>query len=203
MAIDTAIALISLADAKAFLKITASSEDGIVGDMVNEISQFVNNHCGHNILETTYTEYYDGDGTNELILGNFPVSTLTSVNDDVARSFSASTAKSVASDILLEKGAGIIRLWNNGGIFMCGQGNVKVVYVAGYTLATVPHPIQLAVRKLVAMLYRRSYQTPKDGVQTETQQDRTTTFFDEAIPKDVTMMLQPYRVIGGGARSFA
>ncbi len=203
MAIDTNMALISLADAKLFLKITASTEDVIVGDLVNQVSQFINDYCGHPLLQATYTEFYDGDGTNELILRNFPVVSVTTIHDDPLRVFGADTAKVVASDVMLEKGAGIVRLWNNGGYFNRGEGNVKVVYVAGYALASVPYSIQLAVRRLVAKIYRQSYQTPKDGVQTETQQDRTTTYFDEPIPKDIALMLQPYRAMGGGARSFA
>ncbi len=203
MAIDLTVALISLADAKAFLKITTVNEDAIVGDLVNGVSNLVSSFVGHKLLEATYTEYYDGDGTEELILKNFPVTTLSSLNDDPQRAFASPTAKNIAADTMLDGAAGIVRLWNNGGIFQRARGNVKAVYTAGYTLLTMPYDIQLAVRKMVAFLYRSSYATPKIGVQTETIGDRTTTYFNDELPKDIAAMLKPYRAIGGGTRSFA
>ena len=45
--------------------------------------------------------------------------------------------------------------------------------------------------------------SPKIGVQTETVGDRTTTYFNDELPKDIAAMLKPYRAIGGGTRSFA
>jgi uncharacterized phiE125 gp8 family phage protein len=203
VAIDLTVALIALADAKAFLQITGSTQDGIIGDLINEVSVWIKNYVGHELLSATYTEYYDGDGTEELILKNFPVTTLTSVNDDPTRVFGAATAKSVASDVMLDASAGVVRLWNNGGIFQRARGNLKVVYVAGYSLATMPYDIQLAVRKMVAFLYRSSYAMPKIGVQTETVGDRTTTYFNEEILKDVGGILKPYRSVFSWSRSFA
>ncbi len=202
MAIDTAIALIALADAKAFLQITASTQDAILGDMINEVSVRINNYVGHTLLSASYTEYYDGDGTQELILRNFPVTALASVNDDPQRAFTVNTAKNVSADVMLDGGSGIVRLWANGGVFLRARGNVKVVYTAGYSLATMPYDIQQAARKMVAFLYRSGYAQPKIGVQTETVGDRTTTYFNEEILKDVGGMLKPYRSIGGGTRCF-
>lgn len=203
MPIDTVIALVSLADAKAFLKITTSAEDTIVGDLVNSLSKLVSNFVGHDLLSASYTEYYDGDGTDELILKNFPVTALSVLNDDPTRAFAAPTAKDIAADVMLDGAAGIVRLWNNGGIFQRAHGNIKVTYTAGYSLATMPYDIQLAVKKMVAFIYRSSYSMPKIGVQTETVGDRTTTYFNDELPKDIAAMLKPYRAIGGGTRSFA
>lgn len=204
MSIDTAIALVSLAEAKAFLQITASTQDTIVGDLVNSCSEWVNNFVGHDLLEADYEEYYDGDGTEELILKNFPVTELTLLNDDPQRAFAAPTAKNISADVMLDSGAGIVRLWNNGGAFFRARGNVKVTYSAGYDIDAMPYDIRLAVKKLVAFLYRASYAQPKMGIQTETTGDRTTTYFNEEILKDVAGLLKPYRtLIGGGTRSFS
>lgn len=200
MSLDAAIALVSLEDAKAFLKLTASSEDTIVSDLVNAVSVSINRYCGRVFLSADYTEFLDGDGSGELILSNFPVTVLTSLNDDPSwRQWQALTAKDVVNDVILEAKTGVVRLWNNGGRFLRGHQNVKAVYTAGYTLDTIPYDVALACKFLVSQFYRQAYSQWRRGIQSEQIQDRNTTFTNDPIPKDIAMMLDPYRVRYGAA----
>lgn len=204
MAIDLTVALISLADAKAFLKITAASDDGIIGDLVNECSSWVAGFIGRPLIQATYTEYYDGLGTSELMLRRFPVVSITSINRDDGRQFLSGTAIDVGANIMVDLASGIVRLWNNETAFYRGHGNIKVVYVAGWTLAQVPYAIQLAVRKLVLLMYHEAYVNQRVGVASESQDGRVITYLDEGMLKDVEHMLKPYRpLVGGPTEAFA
>jgi len=142
-------------------------------------------------LSRALTEYYDGDGDNELMLKQYPVSALTNLYDDVLRAFGAGTAINIASDVVLDSEKGIVRLWNQAVAFNVGIANVKVVYTAGY--ATVPETIKEAVLIYVGHLYRRLYQDQRFGVSSETIGDRTTTFAGDVVPAKSKALLMPYR----------
>lgn len=202
MAIDLLVALISLADAKAFLKITASSEDGIVGDLVNEVSSWVANFIGRPLILASYVEYYDGDGSSEMLLRRFPVVAVTNINRDDLRQWTSSTDLDLTNNVMIDLQAGIVRLWNNEVNFYRGRGNIRVTYSAGWTLAQVPYAIQLAVRKLVSYIYHEAYVNQRVGVASESQDARVITYLNEPILKDVEHMLEPYRSIFGGPEAF-
>jgi uncharacterized phiE125 gp8 family phage protein len=191
MSLDTANALVTLAEAKEFLKITGTSEDTLIEGFINKASIWANDFTQRLLLSRALTEYYDGDGDNELMLKQYPVSALTNLYDDVLRAFGAGTAINIASDVVLDSEKGIVRLWNQAVAFNVGIANVKVVYTAGY--ATVPETIKEAVLIYVGHLYRRLYQDQRFGVSSETIGDRTTTFAGDVVPAKSKALLMPYR----------
>lgn len=207
MAVDTTIALITLADAKVYLKIATgtTSEDSIVSDLINECSVWINSYCGRALVDPTvggtvgasYTEYYDGDGTSQLYLKNWPLIALTSLYEDYARAWTADTAIDVAANVQLDSASGILTLWNTRVYFARGVGNVRVIYRAGYVHnVNVPYDLQMAARKLVAWKYFQDYSQRRFGVASESVQDRTTNYTDEALLPDVKQILDRYRRIG-------
>ena len=204
MAIDLTVALIALADAKAFLKVTAGTDDGIIGDLVNEVSVWVANFIGRPLLlpASPYVEYYDGDGSNELLLRRFPVVAVTNLNRDYLRQWTTDTDIDLTDDVMIDLPAGIIRLWNNEVNFYKGRGNIRVTYTAGWTLAQIPYAIQLAVRKLVSYMYHEAYVNQRVGVASESQDARVITYLNEPILKDVEHMLKPYQIFVGGPAAF-
>lgn len=198
MSVDAAVALITLAQAKTHLKISASTEDTILEEMVNRSGQLCASYIGRPLKTATYTEYYNGTGTRYLRLLQFPATALTSLNVDATRQWAAATAKDVSADVILDSPAGILTLWNNGGIFPCGVSNVKVVYVAGFKDATdnlVPWDLQEASLLILQHHYKRHYQDGRLGITSETVGDRTYNYNDEAIPKKALMILDSYREI--------
>jgi len=114
MALDTVNALVSLADAKAFLKISAASEDTVIENMINRASAFANDYTQRLLLSRVNTDYYDGDGTGTLILNQYPVTALSNLYDDVDRAFGAGTAINVSTDVVLDNNNGLIMaVWRN------------------------------------------------------------------------------------------
>jgi uncharacterized phiE125 gp8 family phage protein len=197
MSLDTTIALASVAEARAVLKIGGAGEDTILADLINRASAFANKFTGRQLLEADFTEYYDGDGTDELTLNNYPVSDVESLHDDTLRAFGSDTEID-EDDIILDGAAGIIKLWNGTFTFLKGKRNVKVVYTAGYADDAVPHDLKEAVLMIVQHHYKRVYQDQRIGLASETVGDHTMQYSEEAIPKKAADTLARYRRINSG-----
>jgi uncharacterized phiE125 gp8 family phage protein len=198
--VDTTIALITLADAKAFLKVATgtTSEDAIIADLINECSVWINSYCNRKFIDvgTNVTEYYDGDGTPQLHLRQWPVLSVTSLYADSARAWGADTAIDVTADVQIDNEAGILTLWNGQSSFGRGTGNIKVLYRAGYTYnSNVPYDLQLACRKQVAWKYFQDYSQRRYGVSSETTGERTVSYSNDALLPDVKQILNRYRRI--------
>lgn len=194
MAVDATVALVTLADTKAFLKITASTEDTILETLVNAVSVLVSNYLGRKLVSAAFTEYYDGDGSDTLVLNQFPVTALSSINDDPTRTFAGSTEVVIARDTILDGNAGIVRVWNGKPAFIYGRSNIKVTYTAGYTAGSnVPADLMLAVKLTIEQIYKNRYAAQRFGVKTETIADRTISFDYEAFPSEAVQILDHYR----------
>ena len=203
MPIDSAVALVSLDEMKRYMKIPPPGTDelDVLADLINDASAWASSYTGRNFLQANYTEFYDGDGSNMLILNNYPVVSLTSINDDPARVFGASSNIDISIQVQIRKDSGVVRLWTYA--FNQGSGNVKVVYSAGYPLASVPYDLRLAVKKIVADQYRHGFSAGHVGIKAENIGDKSITFSEEAMPKDAKDILDGYRIAHAAARSFA
>lgn len=196
--VDTAVALVTLADTKEYLKISSTSEDSILGFFVNEISKICNSYTGRHLLQKSYTEYYNGNGTPFLILNHYPIISVTSLHDDVNRVFDGSSAIDIGVDVLVKKDIGELELWNSESVFEKDRANVKVVYSAGFVSSAVPYDLQLAVKRWIAIQYYK-FTNKRHEVRSETVGDTTTTFIDQQIPDDVKNMLQQHKRVGDAA----
>ena len=198
---DTALALISLSEMATYLKVTGTTEDAVLSNLIDEVSAICNNYTGRYLLTKTHTEYYNGNGGYKLILRNYPIRSVTSLHiGDANRSFTAAYAVTVADDVLVQKEAGILELWNNQSEYYKARANIKVVYSAGYNLATtaplVPYDLQLAVKKFVAYHYM-NYDKKKHNVQSETIGANTVSFISKDIPDEVRATLNKYKSLYG------
>jgi len=203
MPVDSAVALVSLADAKSFLKISGSGEDDVVSFLVNEISQFIGTYTRRKLVQASYTEFYDGDGSAELVLARRPVQSITSVHDDPLREFGSGTLVP-AADVLTDKEAGILMLSpvSSTPAFLKGKGNVKVVYSAGYPAASIPYDLQIAAKKLIAFRYFER-KDGRFGQGSQTQGLVSVSFTLDEIPRDVREVLDRYVDRGEPDRYFA
>ncbi len=193
MAVDATVSLISLDAVKEYLKITADTEDAVLERMIDQVSSWANDVTGRHIKERTITEYCDGDGSAELILGSYPVQQIISLHDDPNRVFDGSSQIDVPRDVVLNSASGVIRLWNQRSAFTKGVANIRVIYRAGYPEVAVPHDIRLAVLKTIAHQYRHGYADGKVNIVTDTIGDRTLTFSQEPLPVDAREILKTYR----------
>lgn len=191
MSTDPTVALITLAQAKAHLKITGSGEDAILEPMINRSGAVCAGYVGRRLTEGAFTEYYDGNGKSKMQLRQFPVDEIDSIHVDPLRAYGAATEVD-AADIILDAEAGIVTL-AAGALFVPGPQSVKVVYTAGYADDAVPYDLQQASLLILQHHYKRQYQDQRIGITSETVGDRTFNYSDDAIPKTAQLILDSYK----------
>lgn len=205
MDLDTSVALVSLAEAKEYLKIQVDTEDQIVQTLINDVCSWIQTYLGRNLVLSQKTEYYDGPGCEMLMLRRFPIfvdnDNPLDVRVDSLRVFAAETAIS-NDNLIVEKESGCLKSFNVFGAFPCGKANIKAKYSAGYSLSTMPHDIRMATKRLLDLHYRSGYSQRKLDIKSESVGDVNTTFSGGDLPKDVERLLAPYKMVSA-APNFA
>jgi|GEM_PF-1428286 len=139
--------LSTLANVKEYLRITTADDDTLIQKILTRTSTWIQKYCNRVFIAADYTEYYDGDGTKELLVNQYPINSIASMYDDYDRVFGSDTAITVADLVYYPEGR-IVYPYNS---FMRGQKNIKITYNAGY--ATIPADLEQACIKMVASEY--------------------------------------------------
>lgn len=106
--------------------------------------------CGRVFEQATFTDIIDGDGSSSILVKNYPIVSVTSINYDVSRVFGSDTLIP-STDYAFDANAGIIKF--NGRVLVEWPQAVKVVYVGGYTPAQMPADLKIAIAKLIIAEY--------------------------------------------------
>jgi hypothetical protein len=144
------MALVTLQLVKEHLEIPLAntSQDTRLNLLIGVVSEHVEDYCQRTFAETTYSKQYDGTSQSDLVLDEYPVTSVTSLYIDNGRDFDSSALVDADEYELIEPNA--LRLHH--GRFPRGSLNVKVDYVAGY--ATIPNAIQYATLLIIEQLFR-------------------------------------------------
>lgn len=163
--------LTTLEALKIHLGITETGEDQKLTQWLIAADKTVERFTGRKLASQQHTEYFDGNGRPLLVLTHRPVTAITSVHVDHdgyyghgASAFPAATEWTLGTDFApkrldeSEENGGILLALKSRdfahvehidrGVWPCGNGNIKVVYTAGYT--DIPEDVQEAVWLLVA-----------------------------------------------------
>lgn len=190
--LDTANALITLAELKAYLAddsndsfITDTDNDNELEYLINGASRWANEYTGVDLLAREHTEYYDGDGSNKLYLDNFPVISAIADIDlyvDIDRAYAASS-KIADADVILYADIGKIML--DGEAFDKAPQSVKIVYTAGHGAAADPSDVPDDIKYAIKLVCASMWKNKKDrltGVSTLTVDGQSITVKEESIP---------------------
>lgn len=144
MALDP-YALISLQQAKDYMKVEHNEEDTLIEDLINRATYYLERRKYQRALkQRTFTgELYNGMGTRELRLSTFPVVSVSSVShvDD-------SGNESTINDYKIDGRRGI--LFRHSG-WIDGVSNYKITWVGGYD--PIPHWLEQECLMLVSDWY--------------------------------------------------
>ena len=165
----------------------------MVQEIITAASIWANNYTSRNLKSRAYTledddTLYDGDGDNYIMLTQYPVTTLSSVYEDIDRVYGSDTL--VDSDdyiIYARRGKLLFTDYNIG----YGYQNIKVLYTAGYI--TVPKDLQNAVIALIQFWYD-SYTGNRFGVKSTRSETKGLTY-DPNIPPTVIKSFNPYKKV--------
>ncbi|HNX82476.1 MAG TPA: phage head-tail connector protein [Candidatus Omnitrophota bacterium] len=140
--------LTTLANVKTALSIVNTDDDAYLNSLIARVTDEAETYCRRKFADATYTEKYDGNGCQSMQLKQYPITSITSVHDDLDRAFLSDTLID-SDDYVFDAESGILTLdWS---IFSRGVQNIQVVYNAGYT--TMPQDLEQAAIMLVSSYY--------------------------------------------------
>jgi len=203
MAINT-YSLTTVARFKSFIKKTTVEDDSLIETIINIVSDMVEKYCDRRFLETAYTdEYYDGNGSQQLLLRQYPVDTaetfsLEERNSDTNEaSWSTIDTKMYHVDPL----AGMIELIGNR--FAEVPRKYRVDYTAGYAFKNDAAPLvtleavgigglELAVWKIVNNIYQDK--NAVTNIKSESIGNYSVSYGDESImTSTIKLILDEFR----------
>lgn len=192
MATDT------LANVKTQLGVTGTTDDALLTKLQAAADDFIARHCGRAFDGGSYTEDLDG-GSRMLVLTNYPIQAVTSVNVDPARTFAPATVIP-STEYFVRPDDGTVESL---GSAFGPAGEPGVVRVA-YTTATggVPELVCRAYAELIGHWYRQVKTQVASGQLNVLQQTNGTTVTEYPwgqsggfrIPQGVISLLAPFRV---------
>ena len=138
--------LILLADLKAFIHMAETHDDVLLQTIIDGTQAEVEQRIGQTLEQVIVTdEAHDGDRSNTIMLDNGLVTAVDYVKID--------TVAMTATDYAWYAWGEINRL---AGYFARGFKNILVKYTHGYTVATLPNDLKLALLKTMSNTYHAS-----------------------------------------------
>jgi hypothetical protein len=156
---------------------------------INVASQLCEDFCNRKLAAVTLTSTLNNYSVNDglsLVLPEYPVNSITSINIDPQSLFQPATLVP-STDYWFDSKTGVV--YFNGTFVPCGPQVVQVVFNAGYT--TIPLTIEHAVIESVLWLNGR-VQRRTTGDRT-TNYDGVTTTFETTLPITIQQLLQDYK----------
>ncbi len=177
--------LVTLADTKAYLGISGTSEDVPLALQISTASQSIQGWLQRPLVEESVRERVFCVSST-LVLQRWPVGTITLLKENDVTLTTDNYLVDVRSGIVYRREVGTFRnlLW---------EGEIVVEYSAGY--ATIPSLVKEAC--YTAIKFYRDAVGRESGVKMERLEgESSVTYFSptgEGLPAEVTDRLQPYR----------
>lgn len=140
--------LITLDEVKPWLNIDLPNHnsDTLLSSLISAASGWVSNWINRDILSASYTVYLDGSGSNRQMLGDYPITAVSSLNINgvsipSAVGFNDNGFRFDDKSIMLK-----------GYRFERGVSNIQISYTAGY--ATVPQDLKQVTIELVGYKFK-------------------------------------------------
>lgn len=191
---DTDNALLADTDAAMFLGVTTSStgEMDVLRDTINAVSWRFNTETHRKLKSRSYTEIYDGNGSDDIYLNNYPLSSTTmTITIDDTRAFTDTDYVVTSTDVMLSTESARVRL--DGHAFSAGRNNVKIEYSAGYTTGEGDaDDLRHAAKEYMKLMWNREQDRDTIGVRTEAYEGISRTF-ELDLPWSVRTILNLYK----------
>lgn len=198
----SATALTDTTTVKRYLRVTASTDDDLIQQLINQWSARIEKICGRAFHDATYTENISGTRARYIVLRQYPVVSITSLKAVYGAGTDETTETIASTDYRLDLDTGIVhlisdRLWpDQTRDFARGFRNYRCVYVAGYT--TIPEDVAQVCAECVADSYGQTKLNA--AIKSESLGDYSYTLVDQAqLSASQAERLRPYTMprIGG------
>jgi hypothetical protein len=175
--------LITVDEFKRYHGIAGTSDDTLLQELIDEVSDFVEAYCQRSFALATYQEKYDihFEWQNEISLRHYPALTVSWV--------AAAGVSLDASTWYVDLDAGIIKLAYDTR-FPRGREQVEVLYRAGYS--STPPLIRKAVRRLVAIEYGIRKSPELESAKLGDYSFKRARTNELGLPRDVQLILDQF-----------
>jgi len=180
------------------------SKDSMLERNINSASGMVSKYCNRRFIADTYDEFYKGSGRQKLVLNQYPVNSIASIEVNSA-ALTAGTDYATSDSTYLDQGI----VFKDNGWTWCGYitglvgeptapiDNIEVTYSAGYTLTpetlrTLPYDIEDAVISIASDLYGQQ-QDGTVGLKQLTQGKLTYVWSENSLIDQHASVLNAYK----------
>lgn len=125
-------------------------DDDYLENLIGRVSEVIERYCDREFAAQDITEIFDGTGTKEYALQQFPVNSIDSFYYRSGNFSDDSWAEISDSYYTYKEHSGLMYY---SGKFDEGVGNFKVIYNAGYE--TIPNDIDQAAIQLISHYYNK------------------------------------------------
>jgi hypothetical protein len=182
--------LLTVYEVQRHLGIDAGTDPALIDELITAAQSVIEGETKRSLATAaTYTEYHMG-GRDYICVNRPPIISITSVTDDAqygSRSIAATNWIDGTDDNGANYEAGIVELWNTESCFAPGRSQVKVVYVGGWTTATLPAGLRQAWIDLVSYWYNNA---DRLGKITASAGGEAVTYDQEDIPEPIAKRIR-------------
>lgn len=184
----------TLAQAKAYLQLTSATDDTLLNMIVDGTNQAIYRETGRMLKRgaVDFDDVVDGPGTGSLFLPEYPVSSLTSVDNVQMTGNNTFTTlyAYAATDFQLEPKGGRLILIRLPGVWPAYAHSIRLKYKAGY--ATLPPDLVAAACQWIAVQYQR-VKAKRLDVLTLTTADQSLSFSVDDMPAAARRVISGFR----------
>jgi len=137
--------ILDLADLKLALGIQDDDSDSLLTTILENAQKRAENYCDREFDSQEKTEYYNGTGTNALLLRRYPITAIDSIYDDEDREFDADSEIDTDDIVIDDEIEGRI-IYPDNTFTKSDVKNIKIKYTAGYSEA--PEDLRQAILDL-------------------------------------------------------
>jgi len=165
------------------IKNLSPSDIDLLNDLIVRVSAEINLFCHRTFEVSSYGQYIDGNGTNHLFVGAYPIISIDSIYISDYMVEDATTL--IDSDDYMVFDRDIQKKY---GVWSKGENNILVNYSAGYV--EIPHPIvQVCIEET-----GRKYKHRLDfDVISKSSKDGNTTFVEKGFLKKNLLVMKAYK----------
>ena len=147
--------IITAAEAKAYMGLSGSDKDTIIGTFITDASTWIEEYLGRKVVasQTVTEEVGNGTGTEYFTPKFPPVTAVSTLKSRGSPTGSWAAIVSDSSNILIDPINGdFVELY--GTTFPAGRSNIQITYTAGF--ASMPNEIKQVCYEMVAVRFRDS-----------------------------------------------
>lgn len=189
--------ILTLAGIKSLLKLVGTENDTVLQALLDGVHQAAHQFTGGRIFKLNtapYVHLYDGPGDTSLALAQYPVDSVTSVEE--GRAIDSSGTFSVmkvfgTTEYMVDKQSGVLH-GIQGAYFPRARHSFKIVFTAGYTSGQLPADIQRAFASWIGTELKRVDKKSWD-VASETINQESKAFQLGEMPPATEAVLRRFR----------